>query len=36
MIKYYSINDRSLKVSFKEAILTGLSKDKGLFMPEVF
>jgi len=36
MIKYYSTNDRSLKVSFKEAILSGLAKDKGLFMPEEF
>ena len=30
---YYSTNNKSLKVSFREAVLKGLSKDGGLFMP---
>lgn len=36
MIKYYSTNGRSGKVSFKEALLSGLAPDKGLYMPERF
>ena len=34
MIKYYSTNGKSDKVSFKEAILSGLAPDRGLYMPE--
>ncbi len=36
MIKYYSTNGKSKKVSFKEALLSGLAPDKGLYMPERF
>lgn len=36
MIKYYSTNGKSDKVSFKEALLSGLAPDKGLYMPERF
>ena len=34
MIKYYSTNKKSDKVSFKDAILSGLAPDRGLYMPE--
>ncbi len=34
MIKYYSTNKKSNKVSFKEALFLGQAIDKGLFMPE--
>jgi len=34
MIKYYSTNLGIKHVTFKEALLTGLAPDKGLFMPE--
>jgi len=30
---YYSTNNKSIKVSFREAVLKGLSNDGGLFMP---
>ena len=30
---YYSTNNKSIKVSFREAVLKGLSEDGGLFMP---
>jgi len=30
---YYSTNNKSLKVFFREAVLKGLSEDGGLFMP---
>ena len=33
-MKYYSTNNHNYKVTFKEAILKGLAKDKGLFLPE--
>jgi len=33
-MKFYSTNNRNLKVSLKEAVLSGLSPDNGLFMPE--
>ncbi len=32
-MNYYSTNNKSLKVSFREAVLKGLSEDGGLFMP---
>jgi len=33
-MKFYSTNNKNNKVSLREAILTGMPKDKGLFMPE--
>lgn len=33
-MKYYSVNNKDLKVSFKQAVLQGLADDSGLFMPE--
>lgn len=33
-MKYYSTNNRNELVSFRTAIMQGLAKDKGLFMPE--
>lgn len=33
-MKYYSTERKSDEVSFKDAILTGLSPDRGLYMPE--
>ncbi|MFP4546628.1 MAG: threonine synthase [Fidelibacterota bacterium] len=32
-MKYYSTNNKNVTVSLKEAVLTGMPKDKGLFMP---
>jgi threonine synthase len=34
MIKYYSTEGKSPKVEFKDAIMTGLAPDRGLYMPE--
>jgi len=34
MIKYYSTEGKSPKVDFKDAIITGLAPDRGLYMPE--
>ena len=34
-MKFYSTNKKCEPVSFKEAFLTGLAFDDGLFMPEV-
>ena len=33
-MRYYSIKDKNIKVSFKEAILGGISPDRGLYYPE--
>lgn len=33
-IKYYSTNHKAPVVGFREALLTGLAPDKGLYMPE--
>ncbi|MBI3483103.1 MAG: threonine synthase, partial [Bacteroidetes bacterium] len=33
-MKFYSTNNRSQTVSFREAIIQGLAPDKGLYMPE--
>ncbi|VAX28075.1 Threonine synthase [hydrothermal vent metagenome] len=33
-MKYYSTNNKDLKVSFQEAVMKGLAPDGGLFMPE--
>jgi len=32
-MQYYSTNNKNLKVSFREAVMKGLSPDGGLFMP---
>lgn len=36
MIKYYSTAGKSDNVSFKDAVLSGLAPDRGLYMPEEF
>ena len=33
-IYYYSTNQQAAKVSFRDALLTGLAPDRGLYMPE--
>ena len=33
-MNYYSLNNNSSKVSFKEAVISGLAPDKGLYFPE--
>ena len=33
-MKYFSTNDKSIKVSFREAVLNGIPLDKGLYFPE--
>ena len=33
-MKYYSLNNPSHKVSFKDAAITGIAPDKGLYFPE--
>ncbi|MCB0855508.1 MAG: threonine synthase [Bacteroidetes bacterium] len=33
-MKFYSTNNGNLKTGLKEAVLEGLAKDRGLFMPE--
>ena len=33
-MKYYSTNDKTHKVTLKEAVIKGLAPDKGLYMPE--
>jgi threonine synthase len=35
-MKYYSTNNRAYEVDFKTAVLEGLPRDNGLFMPEYF
>jgi len=34
MIRFYSTNDHGVRVSLEEAVLRGLARDGGLFMPE--
>jgi len=34
MIKYISTNEKSLALSFKQALLQGQAPDKGLYMPD--
>ena len=34
-MKFYSTNNKALRVSFKEAVFNSLPADKGLYMPEV-
>jgi threonine synthase len=33
-MKYYSLNNHSIKVSFQEAVIQGLAPDKGVYFPE--
>lgn len=33
-MKYYSLNNTDVKVSFKQAAITGIAPDKGLYFPE--
>jgi len=33
-MKYYSLNNKAIKVSFQEAVIQGLAPDKGLYFPE--
>lgn len=33
-MQYYSLNNRSHKVSFKDAVVSGIAPDKGLYFPE--
>jgi threonine synthase len=33
-MQYYSTNLQTPPTSFQEAVIAGLAKDKGLFMPE--
>lgn len=35
-MKYYSTNNKALKVDLKEAVFKGLARDGGLYMPERF
>ena len=35
-MKYYSTNNRALKVTFKESLFKGMPSDKGLYMPSSF
>lgn len=34
-MKYYSLNNKAIKVSFQEAVIQGLAPDKGLYFPEI-
>ena len=34
IMKYFSLNNKSHKVSFEEAVVTGLAPDRGLYFPE--
>lgn len=33
-MKYYSLNNHNIKASFKDAAITGIAPDKGLYFPE--
>ena len=33
-MKFYSTNNKNLRVSFKDVLLMGMPTDKGLYMPE--
>ena len=33
-MKYYSTNDRKVRISLEQAVLRGLAEDSGLYMPE--
>lgn len=34
-MKYYSLNNPDIQTSFKEAAITGIAQDKGLYFPEI-
>lgn len=34
-MKYYSLNNPNIQTSFKEAAITGIAQDKGLYFPEI-
>lgn len=34
-MKYYSLNNKNHKVSFKQAVINGLAPDRGLYFPEI-
>ena len=33
-MKYYSTNNKALRMSFKDALFSGMPEDEGLYMPE--
>ena len=33
-MKFYSLNNQNIKVSFKNAVIAGIAPDKGLYFPE--
>ncbi len=33
-MKFYSLNNQDIKVSFKDAVIAGIAPDKGLYFPE--
>ena len=33
-MQYYSLNNKSHKVTFEEAVVAGLAPDRGLYFPE--
>ncbi len=33
-MKFYSLNNQNIKVSFKDAVIAGIAPDKGLYFPE--
>ena len=33
-MNFYSLNEKSPRVSFKDALIRGLAPDKGLYFPE--
>ena len=33
-MQYYSLNNKSHKVSFEQAVVAGLAPDRGLYFPE--
>ena len=33
-MKFYSLNDKDIQASFKEAVIAGIAPDKGLYFPE--
>ena len=35
-MKFYSLNNKAPKVSFKDAVIAGIAPDKGLYFPESF
>ena len=33
-MKFYSLNNQNIRVSFKDAVIAGIAPDKGLYFPE--